>query len=41
MKTEIEEAIITADAKFKDWLTATEKDFTACSRAKKIIYNFT
>ncbi|MCL2816601.1 MAG: valine--tRNA ligase, partial [Oscillospiraceae bacterium] len=39
MRTEIDEAVITADPKFKEWLIETEKDFIACSHAKKVVYN--
>jgi valyl-tRNA synthetase len=38
MRAEIDEAVITADPKFKEWLSETEKDFIACSHAKKIVY---
>jgi valyl-tRNA synthetase len=40
MKTEVEEAVITADAKYQKWFSETEKDFISCSRAKKIAYNW-
>ena len=40
MRAEVEEAVITAETKFKNWLGETEKDFIACCHAKKIKYNF-
>ena len=40
MRTEIDEAVITSKSNFKQWFTETEKDFVACTSAKKIIYNF-
>ena len=39
MKAEIEEAVITSEPRFRKWFAETEKDFTACSRAKKIVYH--
>ncbi|MCL1793756.1 MAG: valine--tRNA ligase [Oscillospiraceae bacterium] len=40
MKTEIEEAFITADFKYQKWFLEIEKDFVSCSHAKKITYNW-
>ncbi|MCL1858810.1 MAG: valine--tRNA ligase [Oscillospiraceae bacterium] len=40
MRAEIDEAVITAGAKFEKWLSETEKDFIACTHAKKIVYEF-
>ncbi|MCL2096052.1 MAG: valine--tRNA ligase [Oscillospiraceae bacterium] len=40
MRAEIDEAVIKAKPEFKAWLIETEKDFTACSHAKKIAYEF-
>jgi len=37
---EIEEAVITCDSKFQKWFLETEKDFLACTRAKKVVYKF-
>ncbi|MCL2158149.1 MAG: class I tRNA ligase family protein, partial [Oscillospiraceae bacterium] len=40
MRTEIDEAVITANAKYQGWYAETEKDFVSCSHAKKIVYNW-
>jgi len=40
MRVEIDSATIVADPGYKQWLLETEKDFIACSRAKKVIYEF-
>lgn len=40
MRTEIDEAVITAESKFQQWLSETEKDFFACTHAKRIVYDF-
>jgi valyl-tRNA synthetase len=41
MRSEVDEAVISADFKYRQWFEKTEKDFVSCSHAKKIIYNWT
>ena len=40
MKTEMDEAVISANIKYRQWFLETEKDFVSCSHAKKITYNW-
>ncbi|MDR0532056.1 MAG: valine--tRNA ligase [Oscillospiraceae bacterium] len=39
MRADIDRAVIAGDAKYRDWLLETEKDFVACTHAGEVIYD--
>ena len=40
MRAEMDEAAVTCPQKYREWFLDSEKDFLACTHAKKIRYEF-